>query len=410
VQSSLLCSDGNCTLVQVRALRPGCGAARTKFEVSEPGPAAGKGGRCSWLFRRFSACYAPALLMIGRMRSAIWIICAVGVAAFFAIPNLCAGDQTSDAEAILNKAWDLVDISAAGSGPFLLKAKVRLTEGNKSADGVFAMAWAAPDRFRRVVGFPDYKETDVSRGENYYSKRTTDGVPLMIWKLGELMDSLGTRERMPAGEKVKRAVTQTVGGKEATCVSIGPGKGDLRICINAATGEVISIEKGLDGPPEREERLEYSDYQEIGAKKYPRHFVYSGWSKRSIAVTIDTLSAVREFAADEFSPPAGSQISRTCNGAEQMTGTVMPMFGNSKPVGFYQQDFYIYFEISPVGAVRSAQMIYNSDPKTDSEILGMYVGGKFPVKTCDGRPIGYQTLYHHFPEQYRSPVQLGGPG
>jgi hypothetical protein len=349
--------------------------------------------------------------MMGRMRLIVWVICAAGVAAFPALPNLRAGDQTSDAEAILNKAWDLVDISAAGSGPFLLKAKVRLTEGGKSADGVFAMAWAAPDRFRRVVGFPDYKETDVARGENYYSKRTTDGVPLMIWKLGELMDSLGARERMPAGEKVKRAVTQTVGGKEATCVSVGPGKGDLRICVNAATSEVISIEKGLDGPPEREERLEYSDYQEIGAKKYPRHFVYSAWSKRSITVTIDTLAAVREFAADEFSPPAGSQISRICNGTEQMTGTaIVPMFGNSKPVGFYQQDFYIYFVINPLGAVRSAQIEYNSDSKTDTEILNMYVGGRFPVKTCDGRPIGYQTLYHHFPEQYHSPIRLGGPG
>jgi hypothetical protein len=381
-----------------------------KFEVSRRGRHSAKIGRSSRLFRPFSACYAAALLMMGRMRLIVCVICAAGVAAFLALPNLPAGDQTSDAEAILNKAWDLVDISAAGSGPFLLKAKVRLTEGGKSADGVFAMAWAAPDRFRRVVGFPDYKETDVARGDNYYSKRTTDGVPLMIWKLGELMDSLGTRERMPAGEKAKRSVTQTVGGKEATCVSIGPGKGDLKICVNAASGEVISIEKGLDGPPEREERLEYSNYQEIGAKKYPRHFVYSGWSKRSIAVTIDTLAAVREFAADEFSPPAGSQISRICSGTEQLTGTVLPMFGNSKPVGFYQQDFYIYFEISPVGAVRSAQMIYNSDPKTATEILSMYVGGKFPVKTCDGRPIGYQTLYHHFPEQYHSPIQLGGPG
>jgi len=295
----------------------------------------------------------------------------------------------------LAKAWDLVDLRAADGAPFVLKARARLTEGAKSTDGVFAMAWAAPDRYRRVIGFPDYKETDVARGENYYSKRPTDGIPLMIWHLGDLMDSLDRRRKMPAGLKIRRVENESFAGKEAACIWLGPGKGDLKICVDVATHEVASIETGLDGPVQSQQRFEYSDYQDFGAKKYPRRFAFSGWNKRSIEVTVEELVPVREFAADEFTPPAGSVISKLCNGTEETNGRAMPMFGEAIPVGFDDLDVDIYFEISPIGAVRSAQIVYSSDPKANQEILHWFLGANFPVRTCDGRPIGYQTLYHY---------------
>jgi hypothetical protein len=331
---------------------------------------------------------------MGRMRFIFWLIVASLLLAA-AVPALRGGDRDADALAILAKAWALVDIRASGSGAFILKARARLVEGTKVTDGVFAMAWAAPDRFRRVIGFRDYSETDVARGENYYSKRNTEGVPLMVWKLGELMDSLSARKSVPGGAKVKRVENLSVGGKAATCVSIAWDAGDSRICVDAATAEVLSIEKALDGPDESRERLEFGDYQDFGGKRFPRHFAYSGWNKRAIEVTIEKLDSAREFAADEFTPPAASEISRLCNGAEEMTGQAMPMFGDTRPVGFSHLDVYIFVDISPMGYVRSAQIVSSSDAKADKEVLRWYLGTNFPVKTCDGRAIGYQSLFHY---------------
>ncbi|HUJ80913.1 MAG TPA: hypothetical protein VLW83_03465 [Candidatus Acidoferrales bacterium] len=326
------------------------------------------------------------------MRIAAWLMCAALLMAA-ALPAWRGDDRTLEAEAILVKAWDVVDIRAPGSAPFVMKAKVRLAEGEKSTDGVYAMSWSAPDRFRRVIGFRDYAETDVARGENYYSKRNTEGVPLMVWELGELMDSLGTRKKLPVAEKVKRIERESIVGKEATCILSGPGKGDSKICVDAATDEVLSVAYGLDGPAAFQERSEYSDYQDFGTKRFPRHLVFSGWNKHSIEVSIVMIVPVHEFAADEFSPPAGSEVSRRCAGNEEMKGEVTPMFGNAIPVGFENLDVDIYFEITPTGGVRSAQIVYSSDPKADKEILGWFIGAHFPVMSCDGRPMGYAEVY-----------------
>ena len=323
---------------------------------------------------------------------------AAGAFALIALPDLRGGDRTAESEALLAKAWELVDLRGADGAPFLLKAKARLTDGAKSVDGVFAMSWAAPDRYRRVIGFPDYKETDVARGENYYSKRNTDGIPLMIWQLGELMDSLELRKKLPEVSKVRRVENESASGKQATCIWMGPGKGDLKICVDVATNELASIDAGLDGPAQTQRSYEYSDYQEFGAKKYPRHFAFSGWGKRAIEVTVEKLVPVHEFAADEFAPPAGAVTSKLCNGTEELKGHPEPLSGARIPVGFDDLDMDIYFEISPIGAVRSAQVVYSSDPKSNKEILNWFLGTSFPVMTCDGRPIGYQTLYH-FPDR-----------
>jgi hypothetical protein len=334
--------------------------------------------------------------MIRAIRLNGWLA-AVAAAAFALIPlsALRAVDRTAEAEAILDKTADLVDLRGTDAVPFLLKARVRLTEGAKSVDGVFAMSWAAPDRFRRVIGFPDYKETDIARGENYYSKRNTEGIPLMIWQLGGLMDSLELRKALQSGAKIKRVENDSVGGKAATCIWIGRGKGDSKICVDAATGEIDLMETGLDGPAQTQMRYEFGDYRAFGVKKIPWRFASSGWDKRSIEVTIEKIVPVRAFAADEFSPQAGSVTSRLCTGTEKLEGHMDPMFGEAIPVGFDGLDVDIYFEISPLGAAKSAQIVYSSDPKANKEILRWFLGANFPVKTCDGRPIGYQTLYHY---------------
>jgi hypothetical protein len=57
----------------------------------------------------------------------------------------------ADADAILAKASKTTDIRAAGSAPFLLLAKVRLEQEDKSVEGLYAIAWAGSDRFRNVI-------------------------------------------------------------------------------------------------------------------------------------------------------------------------------------------------------------------------------------------------------------------
>ena len=330
--------------------------------------------------------------MSGRMRFAAWLIRAALLAAV-ALPMARGDDRSGEWKAILARVWNQIDIRAPGSGPFILKATVRLIDGGKSTGGVYAMSWAAPDRSRRVMGFRDYVQTDVARSENYYSKRNTDGVPLLVWRLGGLMDSFAVRGKTLSAVKVKGVESQTVEGRNETCVLASAETGDSRICMNVEMNEVVSIETGLDELAQYRELFEFSDYQPFETKKYPRRFAYSGRNKQSIEVTIDKLVAVREFAADEFSPPAGSEIWRYCSGTEEMSGEFTSALGNELPVSFNNMDADIYFEIGPTGFPRSGQVVYSSDPSKDKAMLAWFFGGHFPLKTCDGRPIAYQMMY-----------------
>jgi hypothetical protein len=339
--------------------------------------------------------------MSRRAQLGAWFACYASLAAV-ALPASHGSQPGSEAEALLAKAWDQIGIRATGSSPFILKATVRLVDGEKSIDGVYAMSWAAPDRFRRVMGFHNYAQTDVARGENYYTKRTTDGVPLLVWRLGELMDSFAVRRKtLPAA--VKRMESQSVEGRNATCVSVSELTEDSRICVDADTSEVMSIDEGMDDSPAYRQKFEYSEYQTFGTKNYPRRFKYSGRNKRSIEVTIEQLTPVREFAADEFSPPAGSEIWRYCSGIEEMTGEFTSALGSELPVNFSNMDADIYFEIGPSGVPRSGQVVYSSDPARDKAVLAWLLGGHFPLKTCDGRPIAYAMIY---PLGARHPVWI----
>jgi hypothetical protein len=197
--------------------------------------------------------------------------------------------------------------------------------------------------------------------------------------------------------------SQSVEGRNATCVSASELTEDSRICVDADTSEITSIEEGLDDSPAYWQKFEYSDYQPFETKKYPRRFTYSERKSRSIEVKIEKLIPVRGFAADEFSPPAGSEIWRYCSGTEEMTGEFTSSLGNELPMSFNDMDADIYFEIGPTGVPRSGQVVYSSDPARDKAMLAWLLGGHYPLKTCDGRPIAYAMIY---PLGARHPVWI----
>jgi hypothetical protein len=52
----------------------------------------------------------------------------------------------------------------------------------------------------------------------------------------------------------------------------------------------------------------------------------------------------------------------------------------------------MYFRVSPAGGVQYAQVVDSSDPLNSKKILNWYVGTHFPVKSCSGTPIPYETI------------------
>jgi hypothetical protein len=65
---------------------------------------------------------------------------------------------------------------------------------------------------------------------------------------------------------------------------------------------------------------------------------------------------------------------------------------NPIPARYVDVQFALYFDVSPIGAVRYAEVVYSSRPVNSKEILNGFVGTHFPIKSCEGRAVGYETV------------------
>jgi len=294
----------------------------------------------------------------------------------------------NDAQRVLSRASEQVAIKTPASGSFMLLAKVQLHDGNKSVDGVYAIAWA-PRRFRRVFRFPNFSETDVMVDGAIYRQRTTNALPLMIYELDNLLDSLSTIN--PDSKTKLLKIDKT--GADLLCVSLERELTKTKTCVNSETSLPISIDKKLDaiGLEQLQEQYEFTNYQGFGTKQFPRMLNFRGWNSRSIQVQIDKLIRVESFPADEFVPPAGATQMQFCETPES-NGEVRPSTGNAIPIGLRDTEVAMYFQVSALGGVKNAEVVSSSNPLKNKEILNWFVGTHLPMKSCAGQPIEYETI------------------
>ncbi len=299
-------------------------------------------------------------------------------------------DVKTQARALLSKAFEDVNIKAPNSPSFILMTKVRLEEEKKSVDGVYALSWEAPGHFRREIAFPGFTETDVARNDNFYRKRTTEGLPVMIWQLFRLMESLEL-PALDANEKVKRLQQSKIKDEDATCIMMDRGEIKSDVCVNSATGLPVSVDINVGEPERFQQHYGYAEYQLFEGKSFPRKLTFRGWNSRTIQVTVEKLIQVHSFAGDEFTPPEGARTTSYC--AKPDSPIEMRFAYSSNQASFLSSlEAYLYFDISPRGTVRYAQILYISDPSARNEIKSSFLGGHFPIMTCGGRPMGYETV------------------
>lgn len=309
--------------------------------------------------------------------------------------------QASAAASLLSQASEQVGIELPASPPFMLLAKVRLQEGNKSADGLYALAWA-PGRFRRVFRFPNFTETDVMVDGSMYRQRSTNFKPLVIYELDSLMNSVLTigSDTKSKLRKIEKAPA------DLNCVSVLRDLSETQICLRALLP--VSIDRSLNpielplpgvnvphSPQEPTEMLQehyaLADYQAFGAKQFPRTLRFHAWNSTSINAKIDKLIKVQSFPPDEFVPPVGSVSMHFCD-APEIVGEVRPYSEDAGVVRLRDTELAMYFQVSPVGAVQSAEVVYSSNPLMNKEILNWFIGSHFPVRSCAGQQVEYETI------------------
>jgi len=116
--------------------------------------------------------------------------------------NLGAGstNQTNDPshnnpESVLAQMAALSDIQAPGAQPFVMIANVHVVQEGRSADGVYAVSWESARRYRRIIRLSSFTAVEVADGTAEYHTRSTQALPLLVWQLGELMNTFADHGR-----------------------------------------------------------------------------------------------------------------------------------------------------------------------------------------------------------------------
>jgi len=181
-------------------------------------------------------------------------------------------------------------------------------------------------------------------------------------------------------------------GTDHICVVSEANYTTTKTCVDAATRRLLSVDSNSFRSGTFQEHARYSDYQPFGTKMFPRTLHFHGWESQSIDIQVTKLAAVQAFAANEFTPPPGAERTPVCEHST-MIGHAVPHTGNSIPMGFQDIEVAMYFQVSEIGAVRYAQVVYSTSPLKNKEILNWFIGTHFPVKRCGDTPVSYELVY-----------------
>ncbi len=320
----------------------------------------------------------------------VWLTCAFVV--FNARPAHASDEAKEDANVLLTKAAALVDLQAPDAAPYMMLAKVEIHEGGKSVEGVYAVASAGPGKSRRVFRIPNFTSTEVITDGSTYIERSTEALPLPIWEANQLLVPADLY-RPDSKWILQRVEHDHAGTLQLTCTIFRADLSDARLCVNVATGEPYSVDRHSDAThfSAVHERFEFADYQPFEGRTFPRKLTFHGWNSQVVEVQVQKLFRADSFPADEFVSPQKAVRFPYCASPETK-GELRPSTHGSIPFGFRDIRIDIYFQVSAEGGIRYAQVVYSSDPLHSNEILGWFVGTHFPIRSCAGTPIPYETV------------------
>jgi hypothetical protein len=315
------------------------------------------------------------------------------MATLFPAAQLSAWSEESQAEgqALLSKALDITDLRSPGSTPFVLVASVHIDDHGKSTDGLYATSWAEPTKFRRSVSFPTFTETDVAIREYIFKRRNTEGVPLLVWQVNRMMDSFFKHQFHP-NSKIKKIFTQQENNVELICMEFKEGDIDSTICLRQDTSDPVSVDVDTGRSPVYREHYQFEDYQPFDGKRFPRLIRFAGWGSRSIEIKVEKLLPAQAFADHEFTPLPESTRFVVC--ADEPGGVADGGIGlaTTRASGFGRIEAALYLEIGPDGAPRYGEVVYSSAPVQNKNLLAVFLHGRFPVRSCNGRPVAYEIM------------------
>lgn len=219
-------------------------------------------------------------------------------AAALATPNQ---GENAAALALIDRVLAVSDIETGNGPAFRLHARFRVTEApGKFLDGQLLRVWAPPGWWHQEEQMPGYQSVEVSDGKQTWRAGNRDFLPFPIFLIRRALEP-GRGLRAAKGKKLGVPARAADSGEE--CVKTVGDSHAFKYCFDPQSGNLLRLVDGLWNVT-----FEYSDYQPLGRKRFPRLVrVLRASGALFMEIHIDRLVSERQLNLNVFLPVSGSK-------------------------------------------------------------------------------------------------------
>lgn len=302
--------------------------------------------------------------------------------------ELSASDSTEEAAALINRSRELMDIRAAGSPPFMLRARVRVTMARgaviwrQAFEGNYELIWSSPTRWREEVRFPGFIQARVGDEGKFWQQRSVDYLPPPVWELLGTLE-MRPRLRLREGEKVKKIRDRKSKATKLRCVELARKGGTKReLCVELERGVLIREVLGQG-------KYEYEDYLTLGNRVFPR-VIRSAGGPMGAEIEVEELVELPSVDGSLFKPPSQAQAWGWCPDPVRPrrltdTGIISPQDGS-------RSEIVAYATIDADGRLANIKVLSTTSPAFERTMLEVWKKVRYQPQTCDGVPVETETI------------------
>lgn len=306
----------------------------------------------------------------------------------------CLDAQTlptkKDAERILQNAAEEADLWASDSGPFHLLASVHYELGGQPSDGTYELLWRSPDQYREYFEMRNAKEMEIASGGKLFILRNTPTPTIPFWSTRRNVRFIKNHF---LGLKVKRVRAAQINGLEAICFDSERGVAERKDCFDSSNNQAVYVslvEKVPYGSNTAWYKTELTSFTSLGKKRYPLRIITKELDEK-IDVRITTFEQTDSIPEDLFVSPNGAQTLDWCPNPTTSGRTEFP------PGSFVQGNasggkFPYYVLVGRDGHVKQSAAMRSAGPQVDHKMATWLQMAKFPVRSCGGHPVEYESV------------------
>src|SRR5579864_1394321 len=222
------------------------------------------------------------------------------------------------ATALFANALAVSDIRAPGSPPFELQGTIEVHEaGDKNAQGTYDLKWAAPEKWREEIRFPNYYRIRVGGKNEYWQVRSIDYETLPVYVFSVSYDFARTLSvslnNLDWNGKYKLHIkSKKVSDQRAQCVVRNTDSilQEDDFCFNSDQTTLMLIGNHPFGFGFN--WVEFGDFNQWGGKTFPNLMTLLDGKRPVEEFHASQISGLGAVSESQFAPPDGATLYAEC--------------------------------------------------------------------------------------------------